>query len=157
MHKRDGADLKAYFEKTRVLFTNAKRRWSESGNLDTSSTSFIEDLVKFMPRVGGSGGGCTSEERKRVLLLFVMLKVGHEDQDTELLNFSCREQPADIVTEEVAIPGGGCQVPSARKRRRMETESTERASEFAMFASTLKLGFECLSAAMCPVQDVSEV
>jgi hypothetical protein len=27
MHKRDGASLKAYFDNTRVLFTNAKRRW----------------------------------------------------------------------------------------------------------------------------------
>jgi hypothetical protein len=73
------------------------------------------------------------------------------------LNFSCREQPADIVTEEAAIPGGACQVPSARKRRRMETESTERTSEVAMFDSTLKLGFESLSGAMRPVQDVAEV
>jgi hypothetical protein len=127
---RDGGALKSFFERSRSLFSNAKRRWADSGNLYSSSTSFVKDLIKFL--------------------------IGSLEEDTELLNFTCREAQLDIVTEEPGTAGGEGLAPSARKRRRIDHVDSGQIFDVESLASSMEKGFESLLAALRPEPQASD-
>jgi hypothetical protein len=117
--KRDGAALRSMFEKTRVLFTRVHANWTKSGNLDTSTDSFFEELISFLPIRSGGGVQVVTEESRRVAILFVAYQVGTPAEATELVHFSSRAAPEDVGIEESAIAGERAPMTPRRKRKRV--------------------------------------
>jgi hypothetical protein len=109
-------------------------------------------MLKFLPPTSGRGG--ISEEGKRILLLFVALNVGTSQEDTELLNFTCKEAQADVVTEEAGDSGAKVTFTSARKWRRTEIDDARQAGvvpTVQSLASSMERGLEHLLAFLAPL------
>jgi hypothetical protein len=127
--KRDGAALRSMHEKTRVLFTRVHANWTKSGNLDTSTDPFFEELIYFLPIRSGGGVQVVTEESRRVAILFVTYQVGTPAEATELVHFSSRAAPEDVGIEESAIAGERAPMTPRRKRKRVHgIDSTKKAA-----------------------------
>jgi hypothetical protein len=97
-----------------------------------------------------------SQEGKRILFPFVALNVSSLEEDTELLNFPCREAQLDIVTEEPGTAGGEGLAPSPRKRRRVDQVDSGLMLDVKSLESSVEKGFESISAALRPESQASD-
>jgi hypothetical protein len=91
--KRDGAALRSMFEKTRVLFTRVHANWTKYGNLDTSTDSFLEDLISFLPIRSGGGVQVVTEESRRVFYFIRRIPGGNASRSHRACSFFFKSGP----------------------------------------------------------------
>jgi hypothetical protein len=85
---------------------NKKRAWMSAPSDNSILGNLPPGVIGFLCLPRASNDGVISQDGKSILLLFVALKVGSLEEDTELLNYTCREAQLDIVTEEPGTAGG---------------------------------------------------
>lgn len=87
---RRGSDLKRQLFSVRSQFTKAYARWKKSGKNDPS-------LEPFLPVTRKRGDvSCTG---RKLRILFQVMRCGHPDVRTHLVNFTVRTVPDDVMVD----------------------------------------------------------
>jgi hypothetical protein len=117
---REGEKLKSIFFKSRGLFTKSYGKWSLSGQNDP------ERFADFLPR--GPRSTEISTEGKRALLLFVALKCGTSEEDTDALNFTKKLAPDGVGFDDMDSCSSGDRDEARRPAKRSRSGVSAAAS-----------------------------